>query len=193
MILKLEKEIILEFINIFDKNCKILDLEFIPKEFKGLDRFEARNKIINKLKEMSLLEKVLPNRMVIPYGERTGIIVEPLLTNQWFVNSKKLCEPIHKLIDNNEIKFHPNLWINTFKHWINNIQPWCISRQIWWGHRIPILGTQNLAIWWLPEMKKKQKLNLKILIKMQLSHTKNLMFWIHGFLGIVAIFNSWLA
>ena len=133
----------LEFINIFDKNCKILDLEFIPKEFKGLDRFEARNKIINKLKEMSLLEKVLPNRMVIPYGERTGIIVEPLLTNQWFVNSKKLCEPIHKLIDNNEIKFHPNLWINTFKHWINNIQPWCISRQIWWGHRIPIWYTES--------------------------------------------------
>ena len=128
----------LEFINIFDKNCKILESRFIPKEFWGVERFEAREKVVKKLKKMGLLQKVLPNKMVIPYGERTGIVVEPLLTDQWFVDSKKLCEPIHKLISNNEINFHPNLWINTFKHWINNIQPWCISRQIWWGHRIPI-------------------------------------------------------
>ena len=128
----------LEFINIFDKNCKILESRFIPKEFWGVERFEAREKVIKKLKKMGLLQKVLPNKMVIPYGERTGIVVEPLLTDQWFVDSKKLCEPIHKLISKNEINFHPNLWINTFKHWINNIQPWCISRQIWWGHRIPI-------------------------------------------------------
>jgi valyl-tRNA synthetase len=128
----------LEFINIFDKNCKILESRFIPKEFWGVERFEAREKVVKKLKKMGLLQKVLPNKMVIPYGERTGIVVEPLLTDQWFVDSKKLCEPIHKLISDNEINFHPNLWINTFKHWINNIQPWCISRQIWWGHRIPI-------------------------------------------------------
>ena len=128
----------LEFINIFDKNCNILDATFIPNEFRGMDRFEAREKIIHKLKKMSLLEKVIPNKMVIPYGERTGIVVEPLLTDQWFVDSKKLCEPIHKLINDNKINFHPSSWINTFKHWINNIQPWCISRQIWWGHRIPI-------------------------------------------------------
>ena len=128
----------LEFINIFDKNCSILDATFIPNEFRGMDRFEARNKIIQKLKKMNLLEKVIPNKMVIPYGERTGIVVEPLLTDQWFVDSKKLCEPIHTLINDNKINFHPSSWINTFKHWINNIQPWCISRQIWWGHRIPI-------------------------------------------------------
>ena len=128
----------LEFINIFDKNCNILDATFIPNEFRGMDRFEARDKIIHKLKKMSLLEKVIPNQMVIPYGERTGTVVEPLLTDQWFVDSKKLCEPIHKLINDNKINFHPSSWINTFKHWINNIQPWCISRQIWWGHRIPI-------------------------------------------------------
>ena len=128
----------LEFINIFDKNCNILDATFIPNEFRGMDRFEARDKIIHKLKKMNLLEKVIPNQMVIPYGERTGIVVEPLLTDQWFVDSKKLCEPIHKLINDNKINFHPSSWINTFKHWINNIQPWCISRQIWWGHRIPI-------------------------------------------------------
>ncbi len=128
----------LEFINIFDKNCNILDATFIPNEFRGMDRFKARAKVIQKLKKMSLLEKVTSNKMVIPYGERTGIVVEPLLTDQWFVDSKKLCEPIHKLIDGNKINFHPSLWINTFKHWINNIQPWCISRQIWWGHRIPI-------------------------------------------------------
>ena len=76
--------------------------------------------------------------MVIPYGERTGLWLNHLLTDQWFVDSKKLCEPIYNLINDNKINFHPSSWINTFKHWINNIQPWCISRQIWWGHRIPI-------------------------------------------------------
>ncbi len=128
----------LEFINIFDENCNILNASFIPNEFRGMDRFEARDKVIQKLKKMNLLEKVIPNKMVIPYGERTGIVVEPLLTDQWFVDSKKLCEPIHNLINENKINFHPSSWINTFKHWINNIQPWCISRQIWWGHRIPV-------------------------------------------------------
>ena len=128
----------LEFINIFDENCNILNATFIPNEFRGMDRFEARDKVIQKLKKMNLLEKVIPNKMVIPYGERTGIVVEPLLTDQWFVDSKKLCEPIHNLINENKINFHPSSWINTFKHWINNIQPWCISRQIWWGHRIPV-------------------------------------------------------
>ena len=128
----------LEFINIFDENCNILNSTFIPNEFRGMDRFEARDKVIQKLKKMNLLEKVIPNKMVIPYGERTGIVVEPLLTDQWFVDSKKLCEPIHNLINENKINFHPSSWINTFKHWINNIQPWCISRQIWWGHRIPV-------------------------------------------------------
>ena len=76
--------------------------------------------------------------MMLPTGERSGVVVEPFLTNQWFVDSKKLCDPILTMIKKNEVRFHPSLWINTFKHWINNIQPWCISRQIWWGHRIPI-------------------------------------------------------
>ena len=67
--------------------------------------------------------------MTIPYGERTGVVVEPYLTDQWFT-FKKLCKPIEKLISKDKIKFHPNSWINTFRHWINNIQPWCISRQI---------------------------------------------------------------
>ena len=81
--------------------------------------------------------------MFVPFGERTGVIIEPLLTKQWFLDSKKLCKKINKSIKKNEICFHPESWMNTFKYWINNIEPWCISRQIWWGHRIPIWYTEN--------------------------------------------------
>ena len=128
----------LSFKNIFDKNCKLLTIDIIPKKCRGMDRFEARKKIIKALEKQSLVDKVETNKMVIPYGDRTGEIVEPFLTDQWFVDSKTLCIPIKKKIEKEKIKFHPKLWINTFNHWIDNIQPWCISRQIWWGHRIPI-------------------------------------------------------
>ncbi len=76
--------------------------------------------------------------MVIPYGDRSGEIIEPLLTDQWFLDTKKICEAVNIAIKEKKIKFYPNSWMNTFKHWIKNIEPWCISRQIWWGHRIPI-------------------------------------------------------
>ena len=133
----------LEFINIFDRNCKLSNNTFVPKNYLGLDRFLAREKIVEDLNKNLLLEKVEINKMTIPYGERTGVVVEPYLTDQWFVDSKKLCKPIEKLISKDKIKFHPNSWIKTFRHWINNIQPWCISRQIWWGHRIPIWYSLN--------------------------------------------------
>jgi len=161
----------LTFTNIFDKNCKLLTIDAIPNEFKGLDRFKARTKIIKALETQSLVEKVEINRMVIPYGDRTGEIVEPFLTDQWFVDSKKLCIPVKKKIEEEKIKFHPKLWINTFNHWVDNIQPWCISRQIWWGHRIPIWYSNSgdmIAAESLEEAKKKLALiNEKALISHQ--------------------------
>ena len=77
-------------------------------------------------------------KMIIPIGDRSGSIIEPLMTKQWFVDSKKLCKEVKKIIGKNELKFFPSSWMNTFKYWIENIEPWCISRQIWWGHRIPV-------------------------------------------------------
>ena len=131
----------LNFINIFDKQAKFNS--FVPDKFTGMDRYEARKSIIKVLKENGQLTKIENNKMFVPIGERTGEVIEPLLTKQWFLDSKKLCNQVLKSIKKKEITFHPELWMNTFKHWINNIEPWCISRQIWWGHRIPIWYTDD--------------------------------------------------
>ena len=131
----------LNFINIFDKQAKLNSS--VPKKFIGMDRYEARKSIIKVLKENGQLTKIENNKMFVPIGERTGEVIEPLLTKQWFLDSKKLCNQVLSSIKKKEIKFHPESWMNTFKHWINNIEPWCISRQIWWGHRIPIWYTDD--------------------------------------------------
>ena len=126
----------LDFINIFDKNAKLN--ENVPKKFSGMDRYKARKLILKYLDKSNLIEKKMKNKMIIPIGDRSGSIIEPLMTKQWFVDSKKLCKEVKKIIDKNELKFFPSSWMNTFKYWIENIEPWCISRQIWWGHRIPV-------------------------------------------------------
>ena len=131
----------LNFINIFDKQANLNSS--VPNKFAGMDRYEARKSIIKVLKENGQLTKIENNKMFIPIGERTGEVIEPLLTKQWFLDSKKLCNQVLKSIKKKEIKFHPESWMNTFRHWINNIEPWCISRQIWWGHRIPIWYTDD--------------------------------------------------
>ncbi len=131
----------LEFVNIFNKNAELN--QFVPRKFFGLDRYKARTKIIELLKEDSLLEKIEENDMVVPIGDRSGAVIEPFLTEQWFVDSKKLCESVKKSIESKKIIFFPGSWMNTFKYWINNIEPWCISRQIWWGHRIPVWYTED--------------------------------------------------
>ena len=131
----------LKFINIFDKQARLNSLA--PNKFVGMNRYDARKSIIKALKENGQLTKIENNKMFVPVGERTGEIIEPLLTKQWFLDSKKLSNEVLRSIKKKEIKFHPESWMNTFKHWINNIEPWCISRQIWWGHRIPIWYTDN--------------------------------------------------
>jgi len=125
----------LEFINIFDENAKLNSN--VPEEFQNLDRFEARKLILKKLDEMNLLIKEEKQQMVIPYGDRSGVVIEPWLTDQWFCDAKKLSvDPISAVKDNRS-KFIPKQWENTFYNWMENIQPWCISRQLWWGHQIP--------------------------------------------------------
>ncbi len=125
----------LEFINIFDENAKLNSN--VPEEFQNLDRFEARKLILKKLDEMNLLVKEEKQQMVIPYGDRSGVVIEPWLTDQWFCDAKKLSvDPISAVRDNSS-NFIPKQWENTFYNWMENIQPWCISRQLWWGHQIP--------------------------------------------------------
>ncbi len=125
----------LEIINIFEKNGKINKNGV--KEFHGLDRFEARKLLIKKLKEIGSLVKIDNIKNKVPYGDRSNTIIEPLLTEQWFVDAKKLSKKPIKIVREGKTSFFPTNWSKTFFQWMNEIEPWCISRQIWWGHRIP--------------------------------------------------------
>jgi valyl-tRNA synthetase len=125
----------LEIINIFEKNGKINKNGI--KEFVGLDRFDARKILIKKLKENGDLVKIESIKNKVPYGDRSNTIIEPLLTKQWFVDAKKLSKKPINIVKKNKTTFYPEIWTKTFFQWMNDIEPWCISRQIWWGHRIP--------------------------------------------------------
>ena len=127
----------LEVINIFDKKACIVDTEF-TKKYAGLDRFVARKKIIEDLEKENFLVKVEDVENVLPYGDRSGEIIEPWLMEQWYVNAKVLAKPTIDAVKQGKMRFVPRNWENLFFEWMNNIQPWCISRQLWWGHRIPV-------------------------------------------------------
>ncbi len=125
----------LKIINIFEKNGKINQNGV--SEFIGLDRFEARKLLVKKLKENGNLVKIETIKNKVPYGDRSNTVIEPLLTEQWFVDAKKLSNKPIKIVKKNITSFFPNSWTKIFFQWMKNIEPWCISRQIWWGHRIP--------------------------------------------------------
>ncbi len=113
------------------------DNHLIPEQYIGLDRVEARKQIVADLDALGLLEKVQDHKLMVPRGDRSGSIIEPLLTDQWYVKVAPLAEPAIEAVKSGEIQFVPDNWKNTYYEWMNNIQDWCISRQIWWGHRIP--------------------------------------------------------
>ena len=138
-------------INIFDKDAAILsqgetytfdgkELEFdapIPERLHGLDRFDARKAIVAEFEELGLLEKIEDHALTVPYGDRSGVVIEPLLTDQWYVRVAPLAEPAKEAVKNGDIKFVPQQYENMYFSWMNDVQDWCISRQLWWGHRIP--------------------------------------------------------
>jgi len=134
----------LDSINIFEKNAKLN--KNAPKEFMGMDRFLARNEIVKKLKEYNLIEKIENIKNVIPYGDRSNTIIEPLLTEQWFVDAKFLSKKAIHVVKRKKTNFFPGNWTKTYFQWMNNIEPWCISRQLWWGHRIPAWYTKDKNI-----------------------------------------------
>jgi valyl-tRNA synthetase len=103
----------------------------------GLDRFAARKQIVERLEAKGLVEKVEPNSHVVPHGDRSNVIIEPFLTDQWYVNAKELAKPAIAAVREGKTRFVPQNWENTYFNWMENIQPWCISRQLWWGHQIP--------------------------------------------------------
>ena len=126
----------LEIINIFTEDGKTN--KNVPNEYIGLDRFDARKKILKNLLEKDFLVKEENIKNKVPYGDRSNSIIEPFLTEQWFVDAKKLSVKAKKIVRSKKIKFFPKNWSKTYFQWMDNIEPWCISRQLWWGHQIPI-------------------------------------------------------
>jgi valyl-tRNA synthetase len=115
-----------------------------PEKYRGMDRFDARKVIVADLEALGLLEKIDKHKLKVPRGDRTNVVIEPMLTDQWFVamskpgkDGKSITEQAMEVVASGEIKFHPENWVNTYNQWLNNIQDWCISRQLWWGHQIP--------------------------------------------------------
>ncbi len=135
----------LEPINILTLDGKINDNA--PKAYVGLDRFEARKIIVSDLDKASKLEKIEPHALKIPRGDRSNSVIEPMLTDQWFVNVNSMAEQALKVVEDQQIRFVPDNWKNTYYQWMRNIQDWCISRQLWWGHRIPAWYDENNNIY----------------------------------------------
>ncbi|WP_374478145.1 valine--tRNA ligase, partial [Zoogloea sp.] len=116
----------------------------LPADLAGLDRFEARKQVVAQFEALGLLGEIKPHKLQVPRGDRTGVVIEPMLTDQWFVamskpgeDGKSITEKALDVVSSGEIKFVPENWVNTYNQWLNNIQDWCISRQLWWGHQIP--------------------------------------------------------
>jgi valyl-tRNA synthetase len=134
----------LEIINILNKDGTINEKAI--SSYQGLDRFEARKQLVKELKEKNFLDKIETIKNKVPYGDRSNTIIEPLLTEQWFVNAKQLAKKSIEVVKKKKTTFFPENWTKTYYQWMNNIEPWCISRQIWWGHRIPVWYGQDKKV-----------------------------------------------
>ncbi|MFM6978756.1 MAG: valine--tRNA ligase, partial [Methylophilaceae bacterium] len=136
-----------------------------PKAYQGLDRFAARKQVVADLDAQGFLVKVEKHKLKVPRGDRTGVVIEPMLTDQWFVamskpghDGKSITQKALEVVANGEIKFHPENWVNTYNQWLNNIQDWCISRQLWWGHQIPAWYSDDGRVYVAHDLQEAQKL-----------------------------------
>jgi valyl-tRNA synthetase len=125
----------LEMINILDRDAKLNDA--VPEAYRGLDRYVARKQVVAEIEALGLLDRIEPHTHMVPYGDRSGVVIEPWLTDQWFVDAATLAKPAIEAVEQGRTRFVPKHWENTYFEWMRNIQPWCISRQIWWGHQVP--------------------------------------------------------
>ncbi|HEX9931416.1 MAG TPA: valine--tRNA ligase [Allosphingosinicella sp.] len=124
-------------LNMFDAQARVTQCGGIPDEIVGLDRFEARTRVVSLLEEGGFLERVEDKTIQLPYGDRSGVVIEPWLTDQWYVDAKTLAQKPIEAVRSGDIKVVPKTWEKTWFNWLENIQPWCVSRQLWWGHQIP--------------------------------------------------------
>lgn len=123
---------------LMDTKARMADAPHVPAKYRGMDRFEARKAIVADIDALGLLERVEDKTIMQPVGDRSGVVIEPMLTDQWYVDAATLSKKAVAAVDSGETKFIPEAWAKTFYNWMNDIEPWCISRQLWWGHRIPV-------------------------------------------------------
>ncbi len=139
-----------------------------PEAFQGLSRYQARKAVVAEMEDLGLLAEIKPHILMVPRGDRSGDVIEPMLTNQWYVDAKTLAKPAIEAVDKGDIKFVPDNWKNTYYAWMNDIQDWCISRQLWWGHRIPAWYDENDNIYvGLNEADARDKHNLSDDVKLR--------------------------
>ncbi len=156
----------LDIINIFTIDAKTN--ENVPEKYRDLDRYVVRKQAVADLEESGLLEKVVDHKLVIPRGDRSHVVIEPYLTDQWYVKVESLAKPAIAAVENGDIRFVPDNWKNTYFDWMRNIQDWCISRQIWWGHRIPAWYDEKGNIYVArteQEVRSKNNINENVLLK----------------------------
>jgi len=132
-------------INILDQDAAICqsDDHMVPDSLIGLDRYDARQAVVEMIEAEGCLEKIEPKTVMMPYGDRSGVVIEPWLTDQWYVDAKTLAKPAIEAVTSGKTKFVPATWEKTYFNWMENIQPWCVSRQLWWGHQIPAWYDQD--------------------------------------------------
>ncbi|HEY0627436.1 MAG TPA: valine--tRNA ligase [Allosphingosinicella sp.] len=128
-----------DMLNMLDAAARVMQTQdgLIPDELIGMDRFDARKRVAEMLEEQGLLEKVEDRVIQTPYGDRSGVVIEPWLTDQWYVDAATLAKPAIEAVRSGDIRVVPETWKKTWFNWLENIQPWCVSRQLWWGHQIP--------------------------------------------------------
>lgn len=131
----------LDFINIMNDDASLNDN--VPEEYRGLDRDVAREKVLRDLKQLNLIDKIEDYTNKVGYSERGNVPIEYYMSEQWFLKMKELSKPAIEAVNNSTINFHPAHWVKTFNHWMENIKDWCLSRQLWWGHRIPVYTCQK--------------------------------------------------
>ena len=122
---------------LMDTKGRMADAEHVPAKYRGLDRFEARKQVVADIEALGLLERVENKVVKQPFGDRSNVVIEPMLTDQWYVNAGELAKAAIKAVESGKTKFVPENWTKTYFQWMRNIEPWCVSRQLWWGHRIP--------------------------------------------------------
>ncbi len=122
---------------LLDTKGRMADAEHVPAKYRGLDRFEARKQVVEDIEAIGLLDRVENKKIMQPFGDRSGVVIEPMLTDQWYVNAGELAKNAIAAVETGKTKFVPESWTKTYYQWMRNIEPWCVSRQLWWGHRIP--------------------------------------------------------